>query len=262
MSSLLVSLAVILGTLAITAGGLLAFRKLVNVDVLKMDHDVTTALIAVLGTLYAIVLGLVVVDALSHREQAQIMESTEANALATIMHLSKTLPRDQRRTILRSELNYCDAVIDREWGMMNKGTAPERDTVNAFDAIWDKVTACDPQTNKETNVHSCMLTALTELGNSRRFRIVTCNNGLPVLLWLILVVGGFFTIAFTFFLGAEKWKLQLFLTSIVSFMLSLNVLVVYFYSSPYKGDMRVEPTALKHVRDVLRSSPLLLNSEP
>jgi len=260
MSSIILGLSIILATVALTLGGLVLFRKLVDVEALKIDHEVTTALIAVLGTLYAIVLGMVVVDALAHREQAEIMESTEANALATLMHLSRTLPIPQRRAIMRPELDYCEAVINREWEMMNKGTAPERDSVEAFNTLWEKTTAFEPQTNRETNIHNCMLGAMTDFSNSRRFRIVSCKHGLPALLWLILIVGGICTIAFTYFFGAQKAKLQMIMTSIVAFMLCLNVLLVFFYSCPYKGDMRIEPTALEHVRDLLRSAPVLLNA--
>jgi hypothetical protein len=260
MTSLFISIGTIVVTIALTIGGMVVFRKLVDVEKLKIDHEVTTALIAVMGTLYAIVLGLVVVDALSHREQAELMESTEANALATVMHLCRTLPVAERRTIMASELDYCTDAVDKEWDMMDKGTAPERDTVNAFSAIWEKVSAFDPQNNRETNLHNCMLTAMTDFSNARRFRIVTCKHGLPFLLWVVLIVGGICTIGFTYFFGAEKPKFQMTMTSIVSFMLCLNVLLVYFYSSPYKGEMRIEPTALEHVRDLLRSAPVLLNT--
>jgi len=257
MSALIFSLAVIFATVALTIGGMVVFRKLVSTDILKMDHDVTTALIAVLGTLYAIVLGLIVVDALSHREQAEIMESSEANALATVMHLCHTLPVPQRRPIMQSELDYCEAAVDKEWNMMGTGTASERDTVTAFDSLWEEVADYDPQTNRETNLHNSMLAAMTDFSNARRYRIVTCSHGLPALLWFILIMGGICTISFTYFFGAEKMKLQAIMTSIVSFMLCLNILVVFFYSSPYKGDMRIEPTALQRVRDLLRSTPML-----
>src|ERR1700733_8068979 len=112
-----------------SVGGMTLVRRFVKPDALKIDHDVTSALIAILGTLYAIVLGLVVVDALSHREQAELMESTEANALATVMHLCRTMPVAKRRVLMQAELEYCNAAIDREWDLLDKGTAPDSDTL-------------------------------------------------------------------------------------------------------------------------------------
>jgi hypothetical protein len=240
-----------------SVGGMTLVRRFVKPDALKIDHDVTSALIAILGTLYAIVLGLVVVDALSHREQAELMESTEANALATVMHLCRTMPVAKRRPIMQAELDYCEAAVAREWDLLDKGTPPDSVTVKAFSELWQKAAGYEPTTNRETNLHNFLLSAMTDFSNARRYRIVTCRHGLPSLLWLILIVGGICTIIFTYFFSAARGRTQAVMTSIVALMLCLNVLLVYFYSTPYKGDLRIEPSALIHIRDLLRNAPVL-----
>jgi hypothetical protein len=259
MSAFIFGTIVTVLVIALAIGGMLLVRKKVPAEVLKVDHDVATALIAVLGTLYAIVLGLVVVDALNHREQAEIMEGNEGNALATVMHLVRTLPVDQRRPIMQAELDYCAASIDIEWDMLSTGDAPNETARKAFDVIWQRVAELEPKTNRETNLHNSLLTAMTDFSNARRYRIVTCKHGLPSLLWLILIMGGICTIGFTYFFSAEKFMMQALMTSIVAFMLCLNILLVYFYGCPYKGDLRVLPSSLAHVRFVLLNAPVLQN---
>jgi hypothetical protein len=236
-------------------------RKRFKSSDLKLDHDVTSALIAVMGTLYAIVLGLVVVDALNHREAAENMESQEASALATVMHLARTLPVSQGRPIMQAELDYCRAAIDKEWPTLTNGTAPETTTVKAFGELWERVGAFEPKTNRETNLHACMLAAVTDFSNARRYRIVSCKHGLPFLLWVILIMGGVCTITFTYFFGADRFRLQAVMTGIVAFMLCLNILLVFFYGRPYRGDLHITPNSLEHVRTVLEQAPVLNNSQ-
>lgn len=91
---------------------------------------------------------------------------------------------------------------------------------------------------------------------------MACKLGIPSLLWLVLVTGGFCTIGFTYFFGAESLTAQAVMTTIVSFVLCLNVLLVFFYGRPYTGDMHINPDNLTHVRDILRKAPALQKNPP
>lgn len=243
--------------LAVSIAGLLLIRRRVATDRLRLNHEVAAVMISVLGTLYAIVLGLVVVDALAHREIAEAQESTEANALATIFHLVRTLPVEVRRPIMQASLDYSVSVLEREWKKLSDGTAPDKETARKFGDLWEQTVAFEPKTNREQNIHASLISSMTQLSDARRFRIVTCKHGLPSLLWLVLISGGICTIGFTYFFGAESLKAQLIMTLIVTFMLSLNILLVYFYGRPYRGDLHIEPLSFMHVRNILERAPVL-----
>ena len=73
----------------------------------------------------------------------------------------------------------------------------------------------------------------------------------------MLIAGGICTIGFTFYFAAESLLAQMSMTVIVTFMLCLNVLLVYFYGRPYSGDLKINPTSLEHVQYVLSQAPLL-----
>jgi len=240
--------------LAASAAGLIFVRKRVNLDELKVNHEVGSIMISVLGTLYAIVLGLIVVDSLSHHELAEATESSEANAIGTIMHLASILPEDQRKPIMETAIRYCDLAIDKEWPSMERGFAPEPETKKAYGNLWKMTAGFDPKTAREQNIHQGFITAMQQLSDARRYRVVNCTQGIPWLLWMILICGGMSTIGFTYFFGAEKLSSQILMTSIVTFMLCLNVLLVGFYSRPYRGDLHIEPNSLIHIRESLRQS--------
>jgi hypothetical protein len=262
MSALIFGIGVTIACLALALGGLWLVRRKVGHESLKLNHEVAAVMISVLGTLYAVVLGMVVVDALAHREIAQAMESNEANALATILHLVRTLPVPVRKPIMQAELEYCELAIDEEWPTtLSHGTGAEKKTVQAYGKVWSETAGYEPKTSREQNIHASLLTCMTQLSDSRRYRIVTCKQGIPSLLWLVLITGGICTIGFTFFFGAENLKAQMIMTAIVTFMLCLNILLVFFYGRPYSGDLRIEPNNLTHVRNILRTSPVLMKPE-
>jgi hypothetical protein len=245
---------VILICLGASAAGLVLVRRHVNLSELKVNHEVGSIMISVLGTLYAIVLGLIVVDSLAHHELAEATESSEANAIGTVMHLACVLPDEQKKPILNAAVKYCDLAVDKEWPSMEKGIAPEPETKKAYYDLWTITAGYEPKTAKEQNIHQGFIAAMQQLSDSRRYRVVNCTQGIPLLLWMILICGGVSTIGFTYFFGAEKLSSQILMTSIVTFMLCLNVLLVGFYSRPYRGDLHIEPNSLIHVRESLRQA--------
>jgi Protein of unknown function (DUF4239) len=257
MNAFLLGTAIVVISMVLALAGLKWVRHSIRRETLQLNHEVAAAMISILGTLYAIVLGLVVVDALTHRELAQSMESTEANALASIMHLVRTLPVPVRRPIMQAELDYTEAAITNEWPLLSIGKAPDKQTLLAFGEIWETTANFEPKTPREQNIHASLLAYMTQMSDARRYRIVTCKHGMPSLLWLVLITGGFCTIGFTYFFGAEKLKAQMVMTAVVTLMLGLNILLVFFYGRPYTGDLQIEPSNLIHARDLLRRAPVL-----
>jgi hypothetical protein len=63
--------------------------------------------------------------------------------------------------------------------------------------------------------------------------------------------------SFTYFFLADSYKVQVAMTLIVALMLSLNVMLVFFYGRPYVGDSRIKPKALIHLRELLKTAPIL-----
>jgi hypothetical protein len=60
-------------------------------------------------------------------------------------------------------------------------------------------------------------------------------------MWLVLIVGGVFTIIFTYFFGVEKIRVQALMTLLVAMTLSLNVYLVFVFGNPMSTDLGVKP---------------------
>jgi len=245
---------VIIISLILGVGGLFLIRLKVPKDVLQSNHEVASVMLGMVGTLYAVLLGLVVVDALSKYETAHATESAEANSLATIMHVALTLPEKDRQRIIRASANYVEEVVNEEWDALATKKAPTSKAVLAFVQLWLDIGCFDPRTPREENLHNTMLSAVQQLGDSRRARIAFSQEGLPPLLWGVLIFGGMFTVAFTYFFASANLILQASMTALVVVLLAMNILLVAFFGNPYQGEFKLQPQALIHVQKILRAS--------
>jgi hypothetical protein len=88
-------LSVVSATL-LAVGGMLLVRKRVGVDALSSYHEVAGYLLSVVGTLYAVLLGFVVVDAMEHTQELRVLVDQEASGLCNIYLCSDGLPSTKK----------------------------------------------------------------------------------------------------------------------------------------------------------------------
>jgi Protein of unknown function (DUF4239) len=251
------------GSIALAILGLLAVRRVLHAKSLISSHDVGGYLLSVTGTLYAVILGLIVVDSMAKFQQARVTTEQESNALANVILLSNQLPREERLQIQQLALAYIDHVIQDEWPIMDQGKyAPEARwaAIHLIDAVCD----FEPKTEKEQTIHAAELTAICEFWNSRRSRTITAAHGIPALEWVILLLGGIITVAFTYFFKLEHLKIQIVMTAMVATIIALNLYLVLMFGNPYSGDLKISPDSFKVIQAIIahQAGPLTTPPKP
>ena len=234
--------AVILAVLGTTAGivGLLAVRKWLGVGTLAAYHDVAGSFLSVVGTLYAVLLGLVVVDSMEDFEEAGAATVQEENVLANIVLLSHQLPKAKRDDVRRRAAEYGRLVVDRDWPAMDRGrTDPvaHRPALDLVRAVFE----FEPTTESEKAIYPAQVEAATQLWNSRHIRAVGCAEGIPTLEWIVLIAGGMVTVCFTYFFVVENLRVQVIMTALVALTISLNIMLVLMFGYPYSGGVKIAP---------------------
>lgn len=239
-------------TIAASVGGLIFVRRKVHLDTLKLNHDVADPLLSVVGTLFAVLLGLMVANAMQRFEEARITVQQEASAVGNIYRASAGLPDDMRDRIQKSCKTYVEIVIDDEWPKLaHQHTS---DTAwKAYNEIWLEAVHFVPANNGQTNLQQSILGYLGVLGDMRRTRIGALCNGLPDILWFVLLLGGAATICFTYLFGIDNLKFQVFMTSMVSLAICLNLFLLASFQYPFEGDIMVRPTAFLNLRSNIQA---------
>src|SRR5215216_2019607 len=99
--------------------GLLAARRLLRSTDLLDCHDVGGYLLSVVGTLYAVILGLIVVDSMTTFQQARMTTEQESNSLTDVILLADHLPRERRERVQALARRYIGLILDDEWALMD-----------------------------------------------------------------------------------------------------------------------------------------------
>src|SRR5688572_21472899 len=99
---------------------MLLVRKVLGLEFLKEHHPVSDPLLACVGTLFAILLGFMVANAMTRFEEARVNVEQEAGAVGDIYRLSRGLPQDVGAEIRADCFKYVDGVLQVEWKTMDK----------------------------------------------------------------------------------------------------------------------------------------------
>lgn len=222
-----------------SVGGVGIIRRLFELDRLKHFHDVSGNMFSVGGTLYAVLLGLVVVDAMQNFQSARLTVEKEADALSNIHILAERLPVASSKAIRQLCRDYATQVVRHEWPMMTEGRfdATARDLT--FQLIRE-VSGYVPGNENLRAVYPLLLQQTLDLRDAQRLRISTALHGLPTIEWLVLCAGAFITVTFTYFFHLESFRIQLAMTGMVALLIALNLYLVVLFASPFSGDLHVD----------------------
>jgi hypothetical protein len=251
----------IVGCTALAVLGLLITRRKYDVASLSNLHEVGGYLFSVIGTLYAVLLGLVVVDAMSKFDHARSITEQEANSLADIFLLAEQLPTEKRLGVQHLCLEYVDEVINNEWKAMDEGKVSLTARRKAID-LMRTASSFEPVTENHKAVFPVILTECCALWDNRRARSNLVNYGLPAMEWLVLSLGAAVTVVFTYFFGVKSLKAQIVMTAMVAFLISLNIVLVIQYGYPFSGDVKVHPDAFRIDRQIFEQYLGVKPSDP
>ena len=90
----------------------------------KESNDFTGAVVAVIGTTYAVILAFTLSGVWSMFQSAQANEEQEANALVNVYRISMQLQDESARKIQQLCMRYADNALHTEWPQMEREAGP------------------------------------------------------------------------------------------------------------------------------------------
>jgi len=265
MNTFLLGVAVIGGIIAVAISGLLLVRAKCDIRQFSAHHEVGGYMLSVLGTLYAVVLGFVVVSVYESAQNIRVNIASEVNSVMNIYRLSDGFPQKNKEQIDNALLNYLTTVCNEEWINMASGKIPVS-TIHAGENIWQSIKDYVPQTPQQQSFYSLLLENYSQMLNCQRIRFIGAHDQVSTLLWVVLIGGAATTIGFTFFFGLDKLGPQILMTTLVCIALGLNLLLIVIYSRPFSGDLGIRPAefriAAEFIRNKGRLPPKLLQLAP
>lgn len=238
---------------ALSTGGLLLVRRNVALSTLELHNDVAGFIIAVIGVLYSVVLGFLVVFVWEQYDTAKALADHEA-VLVQALYRDAGAYKDHGADLRESIRQYADSVANQEWNTMAKHQHEDPRTEDALNRLWVSFHAVAPQSPVEQAYYAESLKRLGDIVDARRQRLFTSGVAIPGPLWTTLLAGGVITIGFTYFFGVANIRAHALMVIALSAIIGLALFLVLSLDFPFSGDIRVRPSAM---HEVLRELPHL-----
>ena len=238
-------------------------HRLVPADSRQRHNDVAGFIYAALGVIYAVLLALVLIAVWEEYEAARVTVEQEANAAADIYWLADQLPEERSTRVQELVRSYAEEVINREWPLMEQGQTPLMTQEEGTPAGWtiiddirQNIQGFEPRTQAEVELYAEGLDQVDILADERRMRLIASEEGVPGVLWTVLIFGGVAAVGFTYLFGLEStWAHRLMVATLAA-VIGLVLFTVGAMEYPFSGDARIGTGAFDLILERFETSEL------
>ncbi len=251
------------GVCLLALAGFELVQRLVPAASRQPHNDVAGFIYAALGVIYAVLLALVVIAVWEEYGAASETVEREANAAADIFWLADRLPEPRGTHVQELVRSYAQEVVHREWPLMEQGRAPlmtqQRGTPTGWiiiDDIRQNIQNFEPRSQAEEQLYAEGLDQVDTLSDARRMRLVAAEEGVPAVLWSVLVFGGIAAVGFTYLFGLEStWAHRLMVATLAA-VIGLVLFTVGALEYPFSGGARIGTGAFELILERFETSKL------
>ena len=220
----------------------------------KESNDFTGAVVAVIGTTYAVILAFTLAGVWNMFQEAQANEEQEANSLVNVFRIASQLPDANATAIQDLCGRYAENALDREWpAMLNSEMPPEGGAmINQF---WTLAGQAQAHAQPDAIAAYQLMEELRGLTQYRRIRLMQSREALPFILWAVLIAGGIITVVSACFFGVANFRIHLLQVFMLSFLISLVLVAIANIDRPYQGPARVTPEGFRYALRTLHQQP-------
>jgi hypothetical protein len=251
------------GTCLLAFAGLEVVQRLVPATSRQRHNDVAGFIYAALGVIYAVLIALVVIAVWEEYDAASVTVEQEANAVAEIFWLGNRLPEPEGSHIQELARSYAEEVVAKEWPLMEQGEAPLMTQTQGTPAGWtiiDEIRAnlqeFEPRTPADEQLYAEGLDQVQRLADARRMRLVAAEEGVPAVLWSVLIFGGIAAVGFTYLFGLQNtWAHRLMVVTLAA-VIGLVLFTIGAMEHPFSGGARIGTEAFDLVLERFETSKL------
>ena len=229
----------------------------------QQHNDVAGFIYAALGVIYAVLLALVVIAVWEEYQSAGETVEQEANATAEIFWLGNRLPEPEGAHVQELARSYAEEVVHKEWPLMERGEQPPLEQEGGVPSGWtiiDDIRAnlqdFEPHSQAEAQLYAKGLDQVEALNDARRMRLVAAQEGVPRVLWSVLIFGGVAAVGFTYLFGLEStWAHRLMVVTLAA-VIGLVLFTIGAMQHPFSGGARIGTEAFELILERFETSKL------
>lgn len=233
---------VVLGSMGLTALILWGARRRLRPVSLRDTNDITAVYITLYNTLYTIILAFMLFAVWSRFDLALTTTEQEASALGDILRLSQGMPEPIRSDLRTAVHEYVQDVIHKEWPAMDAGDV-HRFYGTDSDRLWTIVTSIQPRSNGEQVLQDKITSRTMDMNQNRRMRFLLSEGGLPTVLWVVMLLGAVFMLAFSALFGVENFRFHFLNAALLNGIVLLVLYSISELDGPFTGHVHIPTDA-------------------
>ncbi len=239
-------LLIVLASVVAAVAGLMLAQRSIPLALRERNNTATGTIYAALYVMFGVSVGFSLFLTWQQYNTARQVAKSEAVAVEQVYRLVDSLPEPDRTRIQELAVSYARGVVVEEWPSMRQGQESQGAKTH-LEELRRSVQGFQPRTDAQSDLYSASLTELDELEANRELRLLAVNEGIPYIVWVVLVAGGVLTVAFTYLFGIEPAWLHAVTVAGLAILVSLILHVIGVLDYPFNGGVQVQPDAFEQV---------------
>jgi hypothetical protein len=196
-------------------------------------------------TIYGITLGLIAVTTWESTSRVADVASREAATIAALYRDASGFDSSLRDNLRTKLWNYTQFVVDKAWPAQQRGEILNDGNLLLSD-FQSELYSNEPESEAQKLLQAEALRTYNELVELRRERTEAVNQGVPGVIWAVILLGGALTIV-TSYCFQVPFRLHVILVTGLAGMIGLLVFLIAALDQPYRGAVRVDSTPYQFV---------------
>ena len=251
MTTILYGILVVVVAVVAAVVGLMLAQRLIPLSIREQSNTATGTIYAALYVVFGVSLGFSLFLVWQQFNAARQTVENEATSLQQIYNLAARFPESEQDRIKELAVSYARVVVEEEWASLQQGRPTER-AQTLLGELRRSVVDLEPHSNAQDALYAASLQELDELEENRALRLLAAREGMPSILWVVLVVGGTLTIAFTYLFGMERAWLHAVAVAGLTAAVCLILYVIAILDYPFNSGVSVQPDAFELVLRVIQ----------
>lgn len=249
---MIISFLLIVGSITLfSVGGIFIMRPFVSKWWSGHDNNDQIAFyLSAVGVFYGITLGLLAAGVWQNFEDSEDKVTTEASAIAALYRDVRSFPSPKNDSLKKKLATYTHYVIYGAWPLHRKGITQTEGT-ELLNKFQDELYSFEPVTNREIGLFQEALRQFNRLVELRRLRTSSVNNGMPFVVWVLILFGGSTTLIICWLFNISSLRLHVIMNGLIGLAVGTLIYLIIMLDYPFRGELSISPEAYIQIYEQL-----------
>ncbi|HXC54527.1 MAG TPA: hypothetical protein VNU97_04480 [Rhizomicrobium sp.] len=252
MNTLVLGLLIVVAPAVLAGLCVLLARRFLHETVREGHNDVLVPLFLTAGTIYAVMLGFLVVVVWEAYGDAKDNVAVEASTLTTMYRQTNGMNPEELKAMREHIRAYTEAVVGKEWAIQARtgGAAPEarRQIAEIY-----REYARMPADVSNSSINREFLNQFSLVTAARNKRTLQASEEVPWVLWFGLIGGATIVVAMSCILYMDTWWPHMLMSGVLTLMIGMLLFITVILAKPFVGALALEAGPFEHSLSVYKA---------